>query len=246
MIAVINKKWLLYKIVRLLKGYCLALLRAIKDLNDITIDNFIDIFEEHYYDKKFGIETDDSTSFKNIPESFQKGIYKDGVIFQSSKFRHLKRMADCLKLDNNDVFIDFGSGKGRVLFFVAQYKLKKVIGVDINKNLVLIAIQNQSRLKLPTPVEIIHGDATQTDVREGTVFFFYNPFGIRTFVKVLNNIKDSLKINPRRIRIVYFNSVYYNLLDSEDWLEKSAGWGGVSIWHNKGPVTGKEYANQFL
>ncbi len=218
------KKWLFYKILRAMLWHYQSLIKKIKT---IIID--------HYGDKKLGIDTDDFVEFKNIPESFQTGVYKDGRIFASTGYQELGRLADYLKLAANDVFIDFGCGKGRVVFFIANNKLKKVIGVEIKKELVEIALQNKALLNPITPVEIIHEDAAKVDVHEGTVFFFYNPFGLMTFSKVLSNIKESFKSHPRNIRIIYYNILYASLLDSHDWLERETtienGWG--MIWRNK-------------
>ena len=45
-----------------------------------------------------------------------------------------------LKLDANDVFVDLGCGKGRAVFLAAAQKLKKVIGVELRKELADIAV----------------------------------------------------------------------------------------------------------
>jgi precorrin-6B methylase 2 len=177
-----------------------------------------DMIDDFYYDKKLGIKTGSSVLFKIFPK--REGIYKDGVQYQATPYRRLKQLIDYFQFDKNDVFMDFGSGKGRILFFVAQKELKKVIGVEANKALVEAALQNQVCLGLKTPVEIIHGEAASVGVREGTVFFFFNPFGLTTLTKVLNNIKESLKHNPREVQIVYCNSVYSDFLDSQEWLER--------------------------
>lgn len=168
----------------------------------------------YYYDKKMGIETEGNFTSKD-----DFNLYKDGERYFPTFYGRLQRMVDYLRLGEKDVFVDIGCGKGRVVFFVALQKLNKVIGLEVDKDLIDIGRKNLKNLKLSnSPIELIHADATNFDLREGTVFFMFNPFGIKTLEKVINNIKESLTVNPRKIRIVYYAPAYYSLLDSQNWL----------------------------
>ncbi len=165
------------------------------------IRNKLAIIKAHYYDKKLGIE-----SIK-------------GQGYRTSFYGRLEKMARYLKLEGSDVFVDLGCGEGRVVFFVALQKLKKVIGVEMNKDIIDIARKNLKNLKLRnSPIEFIHTDAAKYDIKEGTVFFMFNPFDAITLEKVLNNLRDSITANPRKIRIVYYAPVHQGLLDRQDWL----------------------------
>jgi predicted RNA methylase len=139
-------------------------------------------------------------------------------------------------LTPDDVFIDIGCGAGRVIFFIAAQNLKKVIGVELNEELIDAARQNYRALKLRnSPVEIVCADAAVFNMDEGTIFFMYNPFGYKTLRKVVANIKKSIEASPRKIRIVYYGLWHRHLLDDEDWLEleKEMDRGEILIWHNK-------------
>jgi SAM-dependent methyltransferase len=178
------------------------------------IRNILALAKARYYDKKIGIEAEESLCPKE-----DNSLYIDATRYSPSFYGRLERMVDYLKLGEKDVFVDLGCGKGRVVFFVALQKIKKVVGVEINKDLIAIAKDNLRKLKLNnSPVDLIHLDVVNFDVREGTVFFMFNPFGIKTLEKVISNIKDSLITNPRKIRIVYYCPAYCNFLDKENWL----------------------------
>jgi predicted RNA methylase len=182
-------------------------------------------------EKKIGIET--------YGYSFPKdniNLYGDATPYTATSYSRLNKMINYLKLSKEDVFIDLGCGAGRPIFLVGTRRLKKVIGVEIRKELADIARRNLGNLKLNnTPIEIIHTDASVFDVKEGTVFFMFNPFGEKTFTKVIENIKKSLVTDPRKVRIVYYCSVYKDLLDSQDWLvsEGEIDKTDIFVWHSK-------------
>lgn len=167
------------------------------------------------YDKILGIETNKIISRSSHDISFNKDMQD----YQPTFYGRLEKMIKYLKLTSEDVFVDLGCGKGRVVFFASLRRLKKVIGVELDKELFLAAQKNLVNLKIKrTPIEFVNFDVSNFDVKEGTIFFFFNPFGYETFNKVINNIKESLAVNPRKIRIVYYAPEYLVLLDNQDWL----------------------------
>lgn len=202
-----------------LKGYSLRLPRI----------SFV--VREHYYEKRLGIVT-----IEPRPIKYDTSLYKDAVLYQPTPYSILERMMVYLQLKTDDVFIDLGCGEGRVIFFVARQKLKKVVGVECNEELVDLADRNLHHLKLnTTPIEIIHADAATFDGRGGTVFFMFNPFGPQTLTRVIDNLKDILATHPRKIRIVYYSAAHRNLLDNQDWLisEGEISDTGIFVWHNR-------------
>jgi hypothetical protein len=204
------KNLLAYKILRELKNSLIhAFRRALAAVPSIQI-----IVQEHSRDKTFGIET-----FEPLYDSDQVSTHKDGLAYFPASYKVLEILQDHLKLGPDDILIDYGSGKGRVLFFFATHKLKKLIGVEIRKELVDAANRNLASFSVKNaPIVFVHADALHFDPREGTVFFFFNPFGYQTFTAVIGKIKESLAASPRKIRIVYFNANFRYYLDEQDWL----------------------------
>jgi len=205
--------------------------------------------KQWYYDKKLGIDT----SIDSDSHIITQGIYGDSVKYEPTAYDTIQKVIDYLRLNKDDVFVDFGCGKGRVIFSIATQKIKKVIGIELDEKLVTIAKANLRNLKLQnTPIEILNIDATNFDPKEGTIFFMFHPFGEKTLKIAINNIKNSLNAYPRKIRIVYNNPDCSSILDTQDWLvagpEKgispipslvSDGSGHtrlkISEWHNKFP-----------
>jgi len=172
------------------------------------------VIKAHYYDAKLGIETKD-----RYPVKEDLSLNQDMYDYLPAFYGRIEKMIVFLKLTKNDIFIDLGCGKGRVVFRVALQNLKKVIGVEMDSNLIAIARRNLNNLKKSnTAIELIHTDAAAYKITEENIFFLFNPFGHKTLQQVILNIKESLMAYPRKIRIIYYAPVHRDLLDSQDWL----------------------------
>lgn len=127
-----------------------------------------------------------------------------------------------VRLRAEDVVFDIGCGAGRLLFVAALSGVKRCVGIELSKRLCDLARQNASRLRLPhAPIEIRQADASQEDYSQGTVFLMCNPFGASTLKTVLDQIRNSLKTNPREIRMIYIHPYddHRALFVKCDWLE---------------------------
>lgn len=119
----------------------------------------------------------------------------------------LRRILSPLEVHDDDVFIDYGSGKGRMLFLAGRYPFRRVIGVEISDRLNAIARGNieRSRRRLRCKdVEVITADAAQFVLPDDvTVVFFNNPFTGDIFKAVVDQLVASVERRPRRLRIIY-------------------------------------------
>lgn len=109
-----------------------------------------------------------------------------------------------------DVFVDFGSGKGRVVSVVARhYPFGRVVGVEIAPELTAVACENllRTRRKLRCPdVELVTADATEWPIPDDMTYaYLYNPFRGAVLRRVLSNIVHSLDRNPRPLTLIYAN-----------------------------------------
>jgi len=185
-----------------------------------------------YYDWKLGIEVKGGCDGVKQDISF----YGDMQNYQATFYGRLQKMVKYLKLTPDDVFVDLGCGKGRVVFFVATHRLKKAIGVELDKNLFTAAQKNFINLKARRAfVELFNTDAAKFDLGEANILYMFNPFGYKTLESVLRNLKKSLIDTPRKVRIVYYVPAHKDLLDSQDWLVRE---GKIEnevclVWRNK-------------
>jgi len=110
---------------------------------------------------------------------------------------------------HNSIFIDFGSGAGRVLTFVSIFKPKKIIGIEFSKNLHSLAKKNLMMcFKRCSNIdwELFHINALNYKIpKDSNVFFFYDPFNENIMIKIIKKIKFSLDKNLRQIFIIYIS-----------------------------------------
>jgi SAM-dependent methyltransferase len=131
------------------------------------------------------------------------------VRYQPAGWLELRRALRRNEVDEGDVFVDFGSGMGRVLFQAAQYPFSRVVGVELSERLNEIARENIARNRRRlccTDVEIVTADAVEWEVPDDvTVAYLFNPFTGSTFRAVIERLLASVDRRPRRLRIIYRN-----------------------------------------
>ncbi|MES2569551.1 MAG: class I SAM-dependent methyltransferase [Verrucomicrobiota bacterium] len=127
-----------------------------------------------------------------------------------------------------DVFVDFGSGKGRIVMLAAELPFRQVIGVEFSRQLHLAGLKNlavaQPQLRC-ADVQLLHADATQWKVPgDATVLFFFNPFDGEVLAKVCENIRRSIAESPRRVTLIYVRpeKFFEKEIAWQEWLTKKA------------------------
>jgi SAM-dependent methyltransferase len=135
-------------------------------------------------------------------------FHPDRVWYQASGWSYLRRALPRSEVSAEDVFLDIGSGKGRVLLQAARrYRFRRIIGVEISEELNVIARNNLERRRgrlAGRQVEIETGDAATYEIPDDvTVAYLFYPFVGDTFRKVMARLVESLERNPRRFRLIY-------------------------------------------
>src|SRR5262249_55367399 len=118
------------------------------------------------------------------------------VQYQPSGNTWLWRALRGMPVTHDDVFLDYGAGKGRgVVQAALRYRFRKVIGVEISEHLAEIARHNVERLapRLRVPeVEIIVADAVDWPVPDDvTYIYMYRPVKGPLLESVLTRIDES-------------------------------------------------------
>jgi tRNA A58 N-methylase Trm61 len=148
-----------------------------------------------------------------------------GAQYQATKAKPFKKLLGRMDFPAESCFVDFGSGKGRILLITSQYPFKRVVGVEYSRELCKIARQNleafRKRAKTNAPVEIVLGDAADYRIREDdNVFYFYNPFGKEIMTSVVTNIARSVKQNPRKVWLIYYIPLHRQVIESIEPFEQ--------------------------
>jgi hypothetical protein len=159
------------------------------------------------FDRRYGVSTDDRVSRTDLGISdVRYGNYVPAGV------RSLRRVIPVGEVTPDDVFVDFGSGKGRVVLQAAMhYPFRKVYGVELSEQLHDVAQANleqiRSRLRCPD-VQLIRSDVLDFQIPDDvTVAFLFNPFRGEVFQTVIGRLLESVDRHPRPLRIVYGNPV---------------------------------------
>jgi SAM-dependent methyltransferase len=152
-------------------------------------------------ERPFGLETSRSVGREEL------GLVGGQRHYEPAGWFTLRRVLNKDEVSKEDVFIDLGSGKGRVLLQAARYPFKRVIGVEISEALNEVARRNVehslSRLRCKE-VEIVTADLAEYEVPEDvTVAFIYNPVRGDLFSAVIDKLLASFDRRPRRLRLIY-------------------------------------------
>jgi SAM-dependent methyltransferase len=170
---------------------------------------------ERYYERRFWIES----ALHVAPEElgYNDPDCHEYVPSGYSDFRALMRAIPLRK--NQDVFLDYGAGKGRALIMAGTYPFRRIIGVELSAQLLETAQLNIERARRRLrckEIELVNADASSfivpTDV---TVIYFFNPFHGAVLAAALENIRRSITELPRLIHILCTNPSSQSRFDLE-------------------------------
>jgi SAM-dependent methyltransferase len=129
------------------------------------------------------------------------------VRYEPSGWLDLRRILRPNDVSHDDVFIDFGAGKGRVLLQAARYEFGRVIGVELSPVLADVARANiaaaQHRRRCPD-VSVVTSDVLAYEIPDDLTYaYLYNPFRGELFAEFIGRLVESFDRNPRRLHIIY-------------------------------------------
>lgn len=158
-------------------------------------------------ERRYGVKT-----YGNIPQEelgfAAAGKDSVGGMYRASSWPVLRHIFKELRVSREDVFVDYGSGMGRVLILAARQPFKRVIGVEMSEELNETARDNIDRNRghfRCRDVALVSADVRAWEVPDDlTIAYFYCPFPSRIFDRVVDNLIASIDRRPRPMRVVYF------------------------------------------
>ena len=146
----------------------------------------------------------------------------DSTHYATMSYSTIWSILDHLSLGPSDVFVDIGSGRGRVLCCAAQYPVERVVGVDLSEPLCEAARENARRLRgRRAPISVQASMADDFAYSAATVLFLFDPFGAQTLARVLERIGREVH---QSLRIAYANPTHDEVFQRQTWLEPSEHW----------------------
>jgi SAM-dependent methyltransferase len=157
-------------------------------------------------ERRLGVETATEVALSDLGLA-----QEDRVEYEPSGWRDLRRILGDDEVSPDDVFIDFGSGKGRIVLEAARYPFARVIGVEISDQLNAVAQRNVDRRRHTLSsgeVQLVTSDATEYEIPDDvSVVYLFNPFKGSAFQAVVNRLLESVDRRPRLLRLIYRSPV---------------------------------------
>lgn len=154
-----------------------------------------------WFDRRRGIDTADPVDLDRL------GLADEHrVEYTPSGWWDLRRALRRAHVMPDDVFLDLGSGKGRIVLQAARYPFKRVIGVELSPQLNAIAARNVGALRsrLRCQIDLVTADVTDYRVPDDvTIVYLYNPFSGPVFQAAAQALIASFDRRPRRLRLLY-------------------------------------------
>ncbi|PFA63227.1 SAM-dependent methyltransferase [Bacillus sp. AFS015802] len=169
--------------------------------------------KEHEYDQLLNIKTGER----------QIGFHRSYHYhrYEPTPYAALRELFQHYELKGSDRVVDFGCGKGRLNFFLHHLFQVTITGVEMNDEFFGDCLRNletyREKAKMGSgTISFRHCLAEDYDIHpKDNRFYFFNPFSVQIFMKVINNILFSVESFPRDIEIL----LYYSSDDYVHYLE---------------------------
>ena len=150
--------------------------------------------------------------YTNIFDYFEEDYQNYG--YDPTPYVVLEALVKLNLINEEDIVVDYGCGKGRIEFFLNNQIGCRVIGVDHSERLLKVANNNLELYGDNGKISFIHHKAETYTPKEANRFYLYNPFSSKIFRQVLKRIEESIEENPREILIFF----YYSTIEYKTYL----------------------------
>lgn len=164
--------------------------------------------KEWYYDELLNIKTGGEQKVFNKSLHYHR--------YEPTPYSALEQLFKQYELTSSDQVVDFGCGKGRLIFYINYLFNASVVGIEMNKIFYQEAIDNRDsyvkKMKKSGHRIQFHcclAEKYTIDSLDNR-FYFFNPFSVQIFMKIIQNILRSVEQFPRDIELVlYYGSKDY-------------------------------------
>ena len=167
--------------------------------------HFSSIRKPDLFDLEHGIETSQRVHASDLRVKSRN--WMNGTNYDPTPVNLIREAIAALPINPGEfTFIDFGSGKGRVLFVASEFPFARIIGVEYAPELHQAACRNLQSFRSETQkcrrIETICQDMTTFRFPDGPlVLFFYNP----AFEPVMRTMAARIAALSQACWVVYAN-----------------------------------------
>ncbi|WP_253701676.1 class I SAM-dependent methyltransferase [Bacillus sp. FJAT-27445] len=172
---------------------------------------------ERYKDALLNIKTAGSQ------KGFLKSIHYHP--YEPTPYEALENLFNEYELSSSDKLVDYGCGKGRMAFYANYVFNASVVGIEMNEVFYHEAVENRNDYLAKMKRRSDKIDFCCCLAEEYLIqpkdnrFYFFNPFTLSIFIKVVNRILASAESSPRDIDLI----LYYPSGDYVQYLEYQTG-----------------------
>ena len=130
--------------------------------------------------------------------------------YEATPYKALDEFFTEYELIKTDRLVDFGSGKGRLPIYIQHKFHTSVIGIEMSNKLHREALENleihsrKSKQKINS-VTFEKCLAQDYEIKSNdNVFYFFNPFSVQIFMKVVANILLSVDQHERTVDLILY------------------------------------------
>ena len=143
--------------------------------------------------------------------------------YEATPYKALKILCENYKFRAIDKVVDFGCGRGRVVFYLHHHFHLPITGIEANCKTYEEALENKAIYRLrakhiTAPIKFKYGLAQHYKIdKKDNCFYFFNPFSVHIFRKVVHNILRSVEKDRRTVDLI----LYYPIREYKDFLKTS-------------------------
>ena len=125
--------------------------------------------------------------------------------YEPTPYCVLERLANSGLIGKKNVVLDYGTGKGRVCFFLSYQTRCRSIGIEYEERIFSGAEENRNHAVSAGRTSFVMRSAENYSVPvEVDCCYFFNPFSVEILRKVLAKIYDSFYEHSREIRLFFY------------------------------------------
>lgn len=124
--------------------------------------------------------------------------------YEPTPYTVLERLAESEYITKDNIFVDYGCGKGRVDFYLSSEIGCQTIGVDFDGRMIKKALENGNSFVGKRKPKFLHISAENYEIADADSFYFFNPFPIEILHSVLGRILESYYENPRTMTLFFY------------------------------------------
>lgn len=157
---------------------------------------------EYNYEELLNIKTTGEQTHYNDSYHYNK--------YEATPYYALNSLFENYKINENDRIVDYGCGKGRLNFYASYQFNCKVSGIEMNNYYFEECIKNKNSFlsthnRNEKDICFFNCLAEEYDINdEDNIFYFFNPFSVQIFMKIVEKIISSVDNIKRDVSIILY------------------------------------------